>query len=155
MEKMMIVIGILVIPPVIVYLLFCIYWYGTMLVDWIFENIFGVTDWIGMAMFGGYNDNSQYSDDFSSNTDRLGWKNNYYYKDAHQDCPQVAPDKDDYQILGVRQNADLEEIKKAWRKLCKKYHPDYNPGNKTAEERIKQINGAYERLTKRQNMEVR
>jgi curved DNA-binding protein len=54
--------------------------------------------------------------------------------------------KDYYKILGVERNASPEEIKKVYRKLAMKYHPDRNPGNKTAEEKFKEINEAYEVL---------
>lgn len=55
--------------------------------------------------------------------------------------------KDYYKILGVDRNADEKEIKKAYRKLARQYHPDVNPGNKAAEERFKEINEAYEVLS--------
>ncbi|MDY0391432.1 DnaJ C-terminal domain-containing protein [Desulfobulbus oligotrophicus] len=48
-----------------------------------------------------------------------------------------------YQILGVDKNATADEIKKAYRKLALKYHPDKNPGNKEAEEQFKKISEAY------------
>ena len=51
--------------------------------------------------------------------------------------------KDYYQILGVSRDASLEEIKRAYRRLALKYHPDKNPGDKEAEERFKEINEAY------------
>ncbi|MCP4427198.1 MAG: J domain-containing protein [Chloroflexi bacterium] len=54
--------------------------------------------------------------------------------------------KDYYQILGVSKQANEKEIKRAYRKLAHKYHPDKNPGNKTAEEKFKTINEAYEVL---------
>ncbi len=61
--------------------------------------------------------------------------------------------KDYYQALGVSRTAGADEIKKAYRKLALKYHPDRNPGDKTAEDKFKDINEAYQVLsdpTKRQ-----
>lgn len=55
--------------------------------------------------------------------------------------------KDYYKILGVDRKASDEDIRKAYRKLAKQYHPDYNPNNKQAEERFKEINEAYEVLS--------
>ncbi len=54
--------------------------------------------------------------------------------------------KDYYKVLGVEKNAPQDAIKKSYRKLAKKFHPDANPGNKKAEERFKEINEAYEVL---------
>ncbi len=51
--------------------------------------------------------------------------------------------KDYYQILGVKKSASQEEIKKAYRKLAMKYHPDRNKGNKEAEDKFKEISEAY------------
>lgn len=55
--------------------------------------------------------------------------------------------KDYYKILGVERKADAEDIKRAYRKLAVKYHPDKNPGDKQAEDRFKEINEAYEVLS--------
>src|SRR5438067_10799540 len=55
--------------------------------------------------------------------------------------------KDYYDILGVKKNASAEEIRKAFRKLARKYHPDVNPGDKTAEEKFKQISEANDVLS--------
>jgi curved DNA-binding protein len=54
--------------------------------------------------------------------------------------------RDYYKILGVDQKASADEIKKAYRKLAVKFHPDKNPNNKQAEEKFKEINEAYEVL---------
>ncbi len=58
----------------------------------------------------------------------------------------VGTQKDYYATLGVGRNAKPEEVRKAYRRLARKYHPDVNPGNKSAEEKFKQISEAYEVL---------
>ena len=55
--------------------------------------------------------------------------------------------KDYYAILGVSRNAAEKEIKQAYRRLARKYHPDVNPGDKTAESKFKEINEAHEVLS--------
>ena len=55
--------------------------------------------------------------------------------------------KDYYKILGVARGASADDIKKAFRKLARKYHPDVNPGDKKAEAKFKEINEAYEVLS--------
>src|SRR5436189_5752743 len=55
--------------------------------------------------------------------------------------------EDFYKVLGVKKDAKPEEIKKAYRRLARKYHPDVNPGDKSAEDRFKQMSEAFDVLS--------
>ncbi|MGI6161164.1 MAG: molecular chaperone DnaJ [Christensenellales bacterium] len=59
----------------------------------------------------------------------------------------MAEKRDYYEVLGVQKDAPAEDIKKAYRKLAKKYHPDVNPGDKASEAKFKEANEAYEVLS--------
>lgn len=58
---------------------------------------------------------------------------------------------DPYTILGVSKNSSVDEIKKSYRKLAKKYHPDLNPGNKEAEKKFKEISHAFDLIGTAEN----
>ena len=55
--------------------------------------------------------------------------------------------RDYYEVLGVTREVEIEEIKKSYRRLAVKFHPDKNPGDKSAEEKFKELSEAYEALS--------
>ena len=59
----------------------------------------------------------------------------------------MANKRDYYEVLGVQKNASDDELKKAFRKMAKQYHPDIHPGDKDAEAKFKEINEAYDVLS--------
>src|SRR6185503_7252031 len=66
----------------------------------------------------------------------------------------MAQREDYYKILGVKRGATQDEIRKAYRRLARKYHPDVNPGDKAAEEKFKQLSEANDVLSDPKKREV-
>src|ERR1035441_5371631 len=66
----------------------------------------------------------------------------------------AAPKHDYYETLKVARNASADEVRKSYRKLARKYHPDLNPGDKAAEERFKNVQEAYDILSEPKKREM-
>src|ERR1700726_4032420 len=66
----------------------------------------------------------------------------------------TTPTKDYYSLLGIKKTATADEIRKAFRKLARKHHPDVNPGDKKAEERFKEISEANDVLSDEKKRKV-
>jgi curved DNA-binding protein len=66
----------------------------------------------------------------------------------------AAKTKDYYEVLGIERGASDDKIKKAYRKLARKFHPDLNPGDKAAEEQFKQLQEAYDVLSEPENRKL-
>src|ERR1019366_6855550 len=66
----------------------------------------------------------------------------------------AAPKHDYYETLKVARNASADEVRKSYRKLARKYHPDLNPGDKAAEDRFKNVQEAYDILSEPKKREM-
>lgn len=65
----------------------------------------------------------------------------------------MADKKDYYKVLGVNENATVDEIKKAYKKLARKYHPDLNPDDPQSGTKMRELNAAYEVLEDKEKRE--
>src|SRR5437870_2064795 len=84
---------------------------------------------------------------------RLGGTRNGQRRTENPILSPAMAEKDYYEILGVKKTATEEEIKKAYRNLAKKHHPDKNKGNKEAENKFKEISEAYAVLSDKEKRE--
>src|SRR5438105_15803976 len=66
----------------------------------------------------------------------------------------VGTQKDYYGVLGIERGAKPDQIRKAYRRLARKFHPDVNPNNKAAEEKFKELSAAYEVLSDEKKRKV-
>ena len=66
----------------------------------------------------------------------------------------VGVQKDYYATLGVERKAKAEQVRKAYRRLARKFHPDFNPNNKAAEEKFKEIQEAYDVLSDEKKRQI-
>jgi hypothetical protein len=128
-------IGILFIPIILSITLLFIFWYSGVGFSWLFDNLLGLMDFLGEWILEICFSNNEYYGDFD-----------FEFEDSNptQENYETSP----YEILGVSEDANPEEIHEAYRNLAKKYHPDLHPGNKEFEEKLKEINNAYEMVTK-------
>ena len=80
-------------------------------------------------------------------TSNITYKQFVNYRKMRKEEFLMAAKQDYYKVLGIDKNADDKTIKKAYRKLAKKYHPDMNPGNAAAEQKFKEVTEAYNVLS--------
>src|SRR3970282_972444 len=66
----------------------------------------------------------------------------------------VGTQKDYYATLGVERSSKPEQIRKAYRRLARKYHPDFNPNNKASEEKFKEVQEAYDVLSDEKKRQI-
>jgi len=81
--------------------------------------------------------------------DSWSWRKAFYQRLSPDEAKRILNEKDPYEILGIRHNATIEDIKKAYKREAMKWHPDRNPDNlEYATKRMQLINAAYCLLVK-------